>query len=323
MDTTCLTAIIPVFNEEEVFGDLVARLRDVLPTLGFERVEVLFVDDGSRDRTRELVSEVANQPQENGLFFRGVFLTRNFGHQAAVSVGLAHAQGSVVCVMDADLQDPPEVLADLVAALADGADVAFAVRRQRKESWVKRLAYDSFYRLLFVISSIEIPRDSGDFCCMRRNVVDAMLQLPERNRFIRGLRAWVGFRQVGVPYERQARAAGETKYSWRKLFQLAYDGLFSFSNLPVKLMQFLGFVVSIGSMAVALFYLGWFLIRPEQFPAGTGWTTSIISLWFLSGVQMLFLGLLGEYVFRTFDESRRRPTALVARIVEQSVESET
>ena len=216
--------------------------------------------------------------------------------------------------MDADLQDPPEALGDLLEAINDGADVAFAVRRKRKESLLKRLAYNIFYRFLEGVSSIDIPRDAGDFCCMTRPVVDAMLALPERNRFVRGIRAWVGFRQVGVEYERSARALGSTKYSMKKLMGLAYDGVFSFSNLPVKLMQVVGFAISGLSLLVALFYFVWYFVAPERFPPG--WATLIVSLWFLGGVQMLSMGLLGEYVYRTFDESRSRPPALVARIVE-------
>ena len=207
------------------------------------------------------------------------------------------------------------MIGELVARLEDGADVAFAVRRKRKEGFLKRTAYDAFYRLLQRVSTIEIPRDAGDFCCMRRPVVDAMLTLPERNRFIRGIRAWVGFHQVGVEYERHARTLGQTKYSLRKLLGLAYDGVFSFSNLPVKVMQFLGFVISGFSLLVAAAYLVWFLVAPQQFPTGSGWTTLIISLWFIGGLHLFFLGLLGEYVFRTFDESRARPPALVARVV--------
>lgn len=316
LDRSLFSIVIPIFNEEEVLPELVRRLEQVFPELGFDDVEVVFVDDGSQDRTREEVARLA----ERDARYRGVFLTRNFGHQAAVSIGLEHASGSVVCVMDGDLQDPPEVIEGLLQAL-DGsngngeADVAFAVRRRRKEGVLKRFAYDLFYRLLHGVSNIEIPRDAGDFCCMRRSVVDAMLSLPERNRFIRGLRAWVGFRQVGVEYERSARSAGHTKYSLRKLLALAYDGLFSFSSVPVKLMQFVGFTVSVLALLVAAFYFVWYFVAPERFPQG--WATLIVSTWFLGGVQMFFLGLLGEYVFRTFDESRRRPPALVARVVEQ------
>lgn len=309
MDRARFTLVIPIYNEEEVLPLLTERLRAVLPTLGFAEHEVLFVDDGSHDRSRELVEQLVDEDP----VFRAVFLTRNFGHQAAVSTGLRYASGSVIAVMDADLQDPPEVLADLVAALDAGADVAFAVRRKRKESVFKRGSYHLFYRLLEVMSDTPIPRDAGDFCCMRSQVVEAMLTLPERNRFVRGLRAWVGFRQVGVEYERQARGAGEPKYGLRGLLGLAYAGLFSFSSLPVKIMQFLGFATSVLALALAGAYFFWYLVSPEKFPAG--WATLIISLWFLGGLQMFFMGLLGEYMFRTFDESRARPTALVARVV--------
>ncbi len=306
-----LSIVVPIFNEEHALPELIGRLETTLPRLTVDDAEVLFVDDGSRDRSRQIVERRVDEDPR----FRGVFLTRNFGHQAAVSTGLAYARGSVVCVMDGDLQDPPEVIADLLAALDDGADVAFAVRRQRKEGWAKRAAYGLFYRFLSRVANIDIPHDAGDFCCMRRPVVDAMLSLPERNRFVRGIRAWVGFRQVGVEYERAARSLGRTKYSLRRLAGLAYDGVFSFSSLPIKLMQFVGFAISGLALLVATSYLVWYLVAPEQFPRG--WATLIISIWFLGGVQMLFMGLLGEYVYRTFDESRRRPPALVARVVER------
>lgn len=310
MDRSLLTIIVPVFNEEDVLPELFDRLRATLARLGFDDAELIFVDDGSDDGSREQVSRLAGEDQR----IRGIFLTRNFGHQAAVSTGLAHARGSVVCVMDGDLQDPPELLPDLVAALEAGADVALAVRRKRKEGLLKRAAYDVFYRLLAGVSDIRIPHDAGDFCCMKRPVVDAMLSLPERRRFVRGIRAWVGFRQVGVEYDRPARTLGRTKYSLRKLVALAYDGLFSFSSLPVKLMQFAGFAISGLAILVAVFYFVWYLFAPERFPQG--WATLIISIWFLGGIQMLFMGLVGEYVYRTFDESRARPPALVARVVE-------
>jgi len=300
---------VPIFNEEQVLPELVRRLTAVLDDTGFGSAEVLLVDDGSTDSSETLIREAVARDGR----FQGILLSRNFGHQAAVSIGLERANGSVVGVIDGDLQDPPEALAPLLQAIERGADVAYGVRTARKEGLFKRAAYSIFYRFLRRSASIDIPADTGDFCVMRREIVDDMLKLPERNRFVRGLRAWVGRNQVGVPYEREARFAGEPKYTLRKLMGLAYDGLFSFSVLPIRLMQIMGFLVSTISVAVALGYLVWRLVEPERF--NQGFATLTISIWFLAGVQLFFLGIVGEYLTRTFDESRRRPVAIVREVV--------
>ncbi len=306
LDRSLFSVVVPLFNEQQNVRELARQLLATFKTLGFNDYQVVLVSDGSTDATESILAELV----ESNAIFEALCLTRNFGHQAALCAGLAHARGSVVCVLDGDLQDPPSVLPDLVNGLERGADVAYGVRRHRKEHLLKRAAYAAFYRLMRATASIEIPLDAGDFCCMKRAVVDRMLQLPERTRFVRGLRAWVGYRQVGVPYERAGRRAGLSKFSLRQLTALAYDGIFSFSSLPVKLMQFLGFIISTLALITALAYLGWYLVAPGRFPAG--WATMVISLWFIGGVQLLFMGLLGEYVYRTFDEARRRPTALVS-----------
>ena len=225
--------------------------------------------------------------------FKGVYLSRNFGHQAAVSTGLRLCKGNIVAIIDGDLQDPPEAIELLLRAIDEGADVAYGVRAARKEGILKRSAYATFYRLLRAISAIDIPLDTGDFCVMRRCVVDDMLSLPERNRFVRGLRAWVGHKQLGVSYERAARFAGAPKYTLGKLMALAYDGLFSFSALPVRLMQTLGFVISALAFVTAIVYLVLALLaRTPDWP--TGWATLVISLWFLGGIQLLFLGIVAS-----------------------------
>ncbi len=308
-----LSIIIPVFNEEENLPELRRRVSAFLESDGvtglgghFDAAEVLLISDGSRDRTEAIIAGIVREDPA----FSGIFLTRNFGHQAAVSTGLAHCKGDVVAIIDGDLQDPPEAIGLLLGAIRDGADVAYGVRRVRKESILKRAAYFAFYRLLRKVSSIDIPLDSGDFCAMRRCVVDDMLRLPERNRFVRGLRAWVGYTQVGVEYERSARHAGAPKYTLTKLLALAYDGLFSFSSVPVRVMQVLGFAISGAAFLTAIVYLILALVVDDPtWPRG--WPTLIISIWFLGGVQLLFMGLVGEYVHRTFDETRRRPVALI------------
>lgn len=307
-----LSIIIPIFNEAENLPELRRRVTEFLASAaasgggGFDRAEVLLISDGSRDESEALIARIVDEDP----LFTGIFLTRNFGHQAAVSTGLAHCKGDVVAIIDGDLQDPPEAIGLLVQAIREGADVAYGVRRARKENILKRAAYFAFYRTLRNVASIDIPLDTGDFCVMRRTVVDDMLRLPERNRFVRGLRAWVGYKQVGVEYERSARHAGTPKYTLRKLLSLAYDGLFSFSSVPVRIMQVLGFAISGISFITAIVYLTLALVVADPtWPRG--WPTLIISIWFLGGVQLLFMGIVGEYVHRTFDETRRRPVALI------------
>ena len=311
-DRSLLSVIVPIYNEEDTLPELERRLPTAVAGLGFRALEFLLVSDGSVDRSEEIIRQIVTRDGR----FRGIFLTRNFGHQAAVSTGLAQARGSVVAIIDGDLQDPPEAIAALVEALAGGADVAYGIRGTREENTLKRSAYFTFYRLLRSIAAIDIPLDAGDFCCMRRRVVDAMLVLPERNRFVRGLRAWVGYTQVGVEYERAARFAGAPKYTLRKLLALAYDGLFSFTSLPVRFIQIVGFSLSLLAILIAITYFVWYLIAPEQFPRG--FASLIISIWFFAGVQLLCLGIIGEYVVRTCDEGRGRPVALVREVVGQT-----
>jgi polyisoprenyl-phosphate glycosyltransferase len=305
-----LSIVIPIYNEQETLPELTRTLIELVPALGFARSEVLLVSDGSTDRSEELMlALVRGNP-----LFSALFLTRNFGHQAAISIGLAKCTGDVVVVMDGDLQDPPAQVARLIDALDAGADVAYAVRTGRKEGLFKRSAYSLFYRLLQRIASIEIPLDSGDFCAMRRCVVDDILRLPERNRFVRGLRAWVGYKQVAVECPRAERFAGAPKYTLRKLLRLAYDGLFSFSAVPIRIIQVLGFVISLAAVGTAAGYFVLALVTGKpNWPAG--FATLVISIWFLGGVQLLFMGLVGEYVHRTFDESRGRPLALIRETV--------
>ena len=318
MRRSTLSIVIPIYNEQETLPELELALCRVVPQLGFDDAEVLLISDGSTDRSEAMIARMA---RDNELF-RGLFLTRNFGHQAAISIGLGHATGDVVVIMDGDLQDPPETINRLIEALEEGADVAYAVRTARKENLLKRSAYALFYRLLRGIASIDIPLDTGDFCAMKRCVVDDMLRLPERNRFVRGLRAWVGYTQVPVVYERAQRFGGEPKYDIRRLFRLAYDGLFSFSSLPIKIIQTLGFVISLLAIATAVGYFLLALIsgKPDWPP---GFATLVISIWFLGGVQLLFMGFVGEYVHRILDETRGRPLALIRQTVGREVACKT
>jgi dolichol-phosphate mannosyltransferase len=310
LDRSLLSVVVPIYNERDSLPQLVHRLREAVDGLGFDDHELILVSDGSTDGSESLIRQYADSDPQ----IVGVFLTRNFGHQAAISTGLEHARGSVVGVIDGDLQDPPEAIGRLIDALDAGADVAYGVRARRKEGWAKRAAYYGFYRLLRWVAAIEIPLDSGDFCCMRRRVVEAVRELPERRRFVRGLRAWVGFDQRGVAYERAARYAATPRFTLGKLMGLAYDGLFSFTSLPVRVIQGAGFIVAILALVVALGYLVWYLVDPAAF-APRGFASLIISIWFFAGVQLLCLGIIGEYVVRACDESRGRPVSIVREVV--------
>jgi dolichol-phosphate mannosyltransferase len=266
------------------------------------------VNDGSRDATALLLGRLAaTDPRVSA-----VHLSRNFGHQPAVSAGLDAARGRAVVVMDGDLQDPPEVLPAFVAAWRAGAEVVYAVRTKRKEGPVKRLGYFIFYRLLRAVSDLDIPLDAGDFCLMDRTVVDVLRHLPERARFVRGLRTFVGFRQVGLAYERDARAAGAPKYTFRKLVGLALDGLVDFSSYPLRVVTYLGLAAVV--LAVALG--GWAVtdaITNQSTPRG--WASLLVVVLFLGAIQLVSLGLVGEYVRRIFLEVKGRPTYIVREVV--------
>jgi dolichol-phosphate mannosyltransferase len=309
-----LSVVVPCFNEAAVLPLLVARLND---TLGKTESswEVLLVDDGSTDETLRLLCEIAAADSR----FKVLSFSRNFGHQSAVYAGLGAASGLAVGVMDADLQDPPEILLQCWQAVKEGADVAYALRRKRKETLWKRVSYKMFYRLLHAASDVAIPVDSGDFCVMSRRVVDMIVNLPERNVFMRGLRAWVGFKQVAVEYERPARVAGESKYSFLRLVQLAADGLFSFSVAPLRLAAYAGLVVVGLSLIYGVFTMVWRIIGfrfmghvARELP---GWTTLVTGLLFLHGIELLILGIIGEYIGRIYTETKQRPRYIVQRKV--------
>lgn len=302
-----LSIVVPVYNEESTLPELRRRLEELLKNINCKEIEVILVSDGSTDNTDVIIKQIS---KENPIF-KGIFLTRNFGHQSALSTGLRYISGDIVAVLDADLQDPPELLPDMLNKIRDGADVVYGVRQNRKENILKRIAYSVFYKILKKSANINIPEDSGDFVCMRYEVVNSINNMPENRRFIRGLRSWVGFRHVAYPYNRNARYLGEPKYNFRKLIRLAYDGFFTFSNLPIKLMQFLGFIVTTISFAFAFAYLIIGIINntPEGFP------TIIISIWFIGGIQLFFLGMIGEYIYRTFEQALNRPVALVREFI--------
>jgi dolichol-phosphate mannosyltransferase len=301
-----ISVVIPVFNEEENLASLHARLIAALDSTRL-RYEIIFVDDGSRDGSVPHLRLLAADDSRVVL----VELARNFGHQVAISAGLDHARGDGVIIMDADLQDPPEVLPQFIDKWREGHDVVYAIRAQRKESWMKRAAYAVFYRLLQRVANIDIPLDAGDFCIMDRRVVDLLTGMPERNRFVRGIRSWVGLDQVGLAYERHARRAGKPKFTFTRLVYLALDGLVSFSYLPLRIITMLGFGVSLLSIVLAVFYT---IKKLTVGLSPPGFATITVAIFFLAGMQLITIGVIGEYVGRIFEEVKRRPLYVVRNL---------
>jgi dolichol-phosphate mannosyltransferase len=305
--TTELSVVLPVLNEEVNIPEVARRLLAVLPG-AVSSFEILFVDDGSTDRTWALVSELSRADAR----VKGVRFSRNFGHQMAFAAGLDHAAGGAVVIMDADGQDPPELLPELIARWREGYDVVYAQRSSREgESFLKKATAALFYRALRGVTQVDIPIDTGDFRLMDRRAVEAFRALPERHRFTRGMVAWLGFRQVGVPFRRPARLAGETKYTLRRVVKLAGDGLISFSRVPLEVATWLGAAVTALTLAGAAVAAGLGV-------AGVwwrAWVPLVAGVFFLGGVQLLCIGALGAYVGRIFEEVKRRPLYLVRETV--------
>lgn len=306
---TRLSVAIPLFNEEQVVPELLHRLGAVLEGLPGGPHELLFVDDGSRDRTLEILERAADTDPR----VRVVVLSRNFGHQAAFSAALRHVVGDAVVLMDGDLQDAPEAIPDFVRHFEQGFDVVYARRVRRKENVLLRLSYAISYRLIAWASHITLPLDAGDFALLSRRVVTALNALPERQRYLRGLRTWVGFRQIGVDVERQERFAGRSKYSVRQLAQLAFDGLLAFSVAPLRAAAVLG---AVGIVLSTLFAAYAIYVRLALGRAPQGFTALLVALTFLSGIQLFFMGVIGEYIGRIYEETKGRPTFIVARVIE-------
>lgn len=305
-----ISVVLPFYNEEETIPSLYQRLTAAAQGWN-ETYEVIAIDDGSKDATAGMLDAICrDDPRWKLLRF-----SRNFGHQSAVSAGIHYSQGDAVVVMDSDLQDPPEQLHRFLDKWREGYQVVYAVRTKRKENVFKRAGYYLFYRLLKRLSSIDIPLDSGDFSIMDRSVVEVLKKLPERTRFVRGLRSWAGFRQIGVVYERDARFAGEAKYTFKKLVQLAVNGLLSFSSAPLRLASYLGFVLCGLSICMVSFLVAWKMTDVTLLgmkPGGQlGWTSLISLILFLSGIQMLVIGAIGEYLARVFDEVQGRPPWII------------
>ena len=299
-----LSVVLPCYNEEESITETYTQLTEKLGTLRLP-FEMIFVDDGSRDSTPRLLADLHAKDAR----VKVVCLSRNFGHQVALSAGIEHAGGQAVVLMDADLQDPPEVVAIMIQKWNEGWDVVYGTRIEREgESWFKLGAAKLFYRLINSISQIPIPLDTGDFRLMDRKVVDALLTLPERDRFLRGMVSWVGFSQTAVPFRRAPRVAGTTKYPFWKLARLAADGILSFSVIPLRLATMLGLTVSLFSMIGVLTAL---VVRIFTQHWVTGWTSLFLAILFLGGVQLICLGIFGEYLGRIYGETKHRPLYVV------------
>ena len=301
-----LSIAIPVFNEQENLPQLVARLRSAVASLEFEDYEVIFVDDGSKDATPQILASL----HDTDPHIRVIRFSRNFGHQAALQAGMDECRGDALVFMDADLQDPPEVIADFVTQWRAGYEIVYAVRKKRKENLFKRTSYKIFYRSLQVVANIDVPLDAGDFCLMDRRVVEVLTALPERNRFLRGLRSWVGFAQVGVEYERQARLAGTPKYTLRKLMGLALSGYIGFSAAPLRVASALGACSALAGVGLIIWAV---LEKLSSHPTPWGWASTVSIILFMGGMQLGVLGVIGEYLSRTYDEVRRRPLYIVSR----------
>lgn len=302
-----VTIVVPAYNEEEVLEVLHSRLLQVL-TPAVSSFEVIFVNDGSRDRTPEMLDDICRSDAR----FKALHFSRNFGHQAAVTAGLRAATGEATVVIDADLQDPPELILEMMAKWREGYQVVYAQRSARHgEGIAKRATAYVFYRTLGKLSEVDVPFDAGDFCLMDRQIVDLLNSMPERNRYIRGLRAWLGFRQTSVTYERPSRFAGVTKYPFRRMVALALDAVFALSKAPLRLATWFGFGASAASFILGLVFIG-----ERLFGSGNiarGWASTIVVVLFLGGVQLICIGVIGEFIGRIYDEVKQRPLYVVGR----------
>jgi dolichol-phosphate mannosyltransferase len=305
-----ISVVIPCYNEQEVLPELFRRMTIAADGWGLAW-EIICVDDGSSDKTWDLLMKQHDKDSR----WSAISFSRNFGHQTAVSAGIFHSTGAAIIVIDADLQDPPEEIHRFIKKWQDGYDIVYAIRQHRKEGILKKISYWTFYRILSKMIDFDLPLDSGDFCIMDRKVVDILNSMPERNRFVRGLRAWSGFKQTGLVYERQERAAGLAKYDFKKLRRLAIDGIISFSTVPLAVVAHVGLWITVLSSLGIILHVSQFIF--EDFFTSIGWgpvpgvPTIVISVLFLGGVQLTVLGVLGQYLGRIYDEVKKRPPWII------------
>ncbi len=313
MNQPQINIVVPLYNEELVFDELVNRLQKLMDNTRLS-IEVILVDDGSKDNTAGKMRELSLKNEK----FQSVILSRNFGHQSALSAGLNFVNASeAVLIIDGDLQDPPELLDEFYAQLKKGYDVVYAIRKNRKESYIKKLAYKWFYKFLKKISYIEIPLDSGDFSLISLRIVRQLNQMPEESRFLRGMRSWIGYSQIGLEYERERRGAGESKYTKKKLLKLAFNGIFNFSEYPIKVITKLGLFTIITS----IIYFIYVVIKKIFFgDVPQGFTALLFMIIFFGGIQLFAIGLIGEYVLRIFFQVKKRPLYILKeRVVNKEI----
>lgn len=310
-----ISIVIPMYNEEAVAKECYKRITSVLLELTNYDYEVVIVDDGSKDKTLEIVEEIA----ENDKKLRVISFSRNFGHQAAVTAGLKETTGDAVVIIDADMQDPPELIKDMVDLWEDGNEVVYAVRAKRKgESIFKVLSAKMFYKLLYSLSDVEIPKDTGDFRLVDRKVVDVINSLPEHNKYLRGLFSWVGFKQKPIKYVRKERLAGKTKYPLKKMMKLAYDGIISFSNKPLKLIGSIGLLSIVLSFILLVYSVCSYIFNWNNLVPG--WASIMVSISFFAGVQLVSIWIMSEYMSRIYDESRNRPEYIIRKKINEKEE---
>ena len=303
-----ISLVVPMYYEEKVVQECYKRLTEVLSKIEKYDYEIIFINDGSKDKTLELLEEIAKKDFNVKI----LSFARNFGHQAAVTAGLKYVSGDAIVIIDADLQDPPELIPDMLKYWEQGNQVIYGKRKSRKgESAFKLLTAKMFYKTLNALSDVEIPKDTGDFRLVDREVVDVINQLPEHNKFLRGLFSWVGFKQIAYEYERKERFAGKTKYPLKKMLKLASDGIISFSTKPLKILGGLGLISIFISFVIMVYAMISYIFKLNELSAG--WTSIMITITFFSGVQLLSIWIISEYIARIYDETKQRPQYIIEK----------
>ncbi|MDO5555740.1 MAG: glycosyltransferase family 2 protein [Clostridia bacterium] len=301
-----VSVVIPMYYEEEVVNECYVRTKKVLEKLNNYEHEIIFVNDGSKDKTLEMLTEIAQKDEKAKV----ISFSRNFGHQAAVTAGLKYITGDCILIIDSDMQDPPELLSEMLQLWEQGNEVIYAKRKTRKgESKFKLLTAKMFYKILNGLSDVEIPKDTGDFRLVDRKVVDVINNMPEHNKFLRGLFSWVGFNQTPFEYERQERFAGKTKYPLKKMIKLASDGIISFSTKPLKLIGGIGIISIFISFIILIYAILSYIFKWNDLTAG--WTSLMVAITFFAGVQLVSIWMISEYIARIYDEAKKRPEYII------------
>ncbi|NLX64844.1 MAG: glycosyltransferase family 2 protein [Clostridiaceae bacterium] len=309
MDKILCSVIVPMYNEEEVVTETYKRLTGVMDSIG-ENYEIIFINDGSRDNTKAILSEIC----ENNKKIKMIDFARNFGHQVAITAGMDYARGECMVIIDGDLQDPPELIPEMIKIWRNGYDVVYGKRISRRgETLFKKFTAKAYYRILRSLTNVDIPVDTGDFRLIDRKVCEALKQLPERSRYVRGLVSWVGFKQTAIEFERNERFAGKTKYPLKKMLKLAMDGIMSFSYKPLKLASYIGAILSGMSFLYLIIVVFKKLFSPES--VQTGWTSLIAVSLFFNGIILLMLGIIGEYIGRIYEEAKGRPLYIINELL--------